>query len=140
MSNARIHSVLEDRDIPPKDPGMTNRVLTNNKKDQRDMAAIPSMTIVENRRPPLKKLSKESLMSILFSGGAAQLPLTPFRGTRLPFQQILSATEHIGSQHSLSFHSGTRNLTIKTACQTVASPVFPTLLDRFSRATLRPRV
>jgi hypothetical protein len=47
-------------DIPPKDPGITSLVLTNNKNDHSEMAAIPSMTIVEKSIPPLKKLKCES--------------------------------------------------------------------------------
>lgn len=50
-----IHFPYNMPPISPNDPGTINLVLTSSRNDQSEIAPIRSMTMVENRIPPLKK-------------------------------------------------------------------------------------
>jgi hypothetical protein len=47
-----------DIDIPPKLPDTTNLVFTRSKNAYREIIAIAESVKVENKRPPLKKLTR----------------------------------------------------------------------------------
>jgi hypothetical protein len=49
--------------IPPKLPDTTNLVFTRSKNEYKEMRAIAASVKVENKRPPLKKLTKVSTQS-----------------------------------------------------------------------------
>jgi len=50
--------ITAGRDIPPKLPDTTNLVFTRSKNEYREMRAMAESVIEENKRPPLKKLTR----------------------------------------------------------------------------------
>ena len=50
--------ITMDRDIPPKLPDTTNLVFTRSKNEYRETRATVESVIEENKRPPLKKLTR----------------------------------------------------------------------------------